>query len=95
MNTSSENSPNDTFRESLKEEAPDARITTRLLFRLLPLQILLSAITAINGIVSSLFASNDVGELAMSAIALYGPVNMLITAICFLLVSGATVLYGK
>lgn len=77
------------------ESPPDARMTTKLLFRLLPVQILLAAITAINGIVSSLFASNFVGELAMSAVALYGPVNMLITAVSILLFSGATILCGS
>ena len=54
---------------------------TRLMFRLLPAQILLMAVGAINGIVSSFFASNFVGIKAMSAVGLYSPVSMLISAL--------------
>ena len=42
----------------------------------------------------SLFASNFVGETAMSAVALFGPINMLIYSISFMLFSGATILCG-
>ena len=73
----------------------DTRMTTKLLFRLLPVQILLSTIGSINGIVSGIFASNFVGETAMSAVGLYGPINMLIGAISTMLVTGAVVICGK
>ena len=59
-------------------KASNGRMVTKLLFRLLPVQILLAAISAVNGVVSGLFASNFVGETAMSAVALFGPINMLI-----------------
>ena len=95
MNNSSAHLPDDALRRTPNDVAPDDRITAKLLYRLLPVQILLSAITAVNGIVSSLFASNDVGELAMSAIALYGPVNMLLCALSILLFAGATFLCGN
>ena len=36
-------------------------MVTKLLFRLLPFQIMLSAVGAVNGIVSSFFARNYVG----------------------------------
>ena len=45
----------------------NAKMVTKLLFRLLPIQILLAAISAVNGIVSSFFASNYIGVAAMSA----------------------------
>ena len=41
----------------------------------LPYQILLLVITAVNGIVDGLFASNIIGNDGMSAIGLYGPMN--------------------
>ena len=41
---------------------------TKLMFRLLPAQILLNAVNAVNGIVSSFFASNYVGVDTMSAV---------------------------
>ena len=61
-------------------------MTSNLLFRLLPIQILLAAIGSINGIVSSLFASNTVGVEAMSAVGLYGPVNQFVSAVSIMLV---------
>ena len=71
------------------------QITSRLLFRLLPVQILLAVIGSVNGIVSSLFASNYVGVEAMSAVGLYHPVNMLLNALSTMLVGGSAILYGK
>ena len=37
--------------------------------------MLLLIITSINGIVDSLYASNLIGQTAMSAIGLFGPLN--------------------
>lgn len=67
----------------------------KLLFRLLPVQILLAAIGSVNGIVSSFFASNFVGVSAMSAVGLYSPIGMLISTISTVLVGGSTILCGK
>ena len=63
----------------------DSRMVTMLLFRLLPVQILLAAVGTVNGIVSGLFAGNFAGETAMSAIALYSPIRLLMTALIALL----------
>ena len=49
----------------------------KLMFKLLPVQILLAAASTINMIVSSYFASNFVGTEAMSAVGLYGPLNQI------------------
>ena len=78
----------------MNHEASNSRMVTKLLFRLLPVQILLAAISAVNGVVSGLFAGNFVGETAMSAIALFGPINLLTYAISILLFGGATILCG-
>ncbi len=74
-----------------------ANITTisRLLFRLLPAQILLSGVGAVNGLVSGFFATNYVGIDAMSAVGLYAPLNMLITSVTTVLVGGCAILCGK
>ena len=66
----------------------DSRMVTMLLFRLLPVQILLAAVGTVNGIVSGLFAGNFVGEAAMSAIALYSPIKLLMNALIALLFGG-------
>ena len=76
-------------------QGANIRMITKVMFRLLPVQILLAAIGSINGIVSSLFASNSVGEFAMSAVTLYSPINMLIGSIGMMLMGGATILCGE
>ena len=73
----------------------NAKMLTKLMFRLLPVQILLAAVGAVNGIVSSYFASNYVGVVAMSAVGLYSPINMLFTALYTMLQGGSAILCGK
>ena len=67
----------------------------KLMFRLLPVQIILAAVGTINMIVSSYFASNYVGTEAMSAVGLYGPLNMLFGAVALMLVGGSSILCGE
>lgn len=73
----------------------DFQMTAKLLFRLLPVQILLNSISAINGIVTGFFASNYVGEAAMGAVGLYNPISLLVGAISFMLLTGSVVICGK
>ena len=70
----------------MKAESENSQLITKLFFRLLPIQIFLAAVSAVNGIVSSLFASNFIGTEAMSAIGLYVPVDMLITALSLMII---------
>ena len=79
----------------METQSANAKIVTKLMFRLLPVQVVLAAVTAVSGLVSSYFASNYIGVEAMSAVGLYSPVNMLLTAISLMLSSGATVCVGK
>ena len=76
-------------------QSANAKMVTKLLFRLLPVQILLAAVGAVNGIVSSFFASNYVGIEAMGAVGLYAPLNMLLTSVSIILVGGSVILCGK
>ena len=71
------------------------KLTSKLMFRLLPVQVFLALIGSINAIISSLFATNFVGVNAMTAVGLYSPINMLIYAISTMLVGGATIMCGK
>ena len=73
----------------------DSRMITRLFFRLLPTQILLAIVGAINGIVSGLFASNCIGDEAMTAIGLFSPVPQFLGAVSLMLVGGSQLLCGK
>ncbi len=72
-----------------------SQIVTRLMFRLLPIQILLALIGSVNAIVSSLFAGNFIGPQAMTAVGLYGPAGMLLGAVGTMLVGGSQILCGK
>ena len=76
-------------------QAANAKMISKLLFRLLPIQILLSAVGSVNGLVSSFFASNYVGVDAMGAVGLYSPLNMLVNAVSTILVGGAVILCGR
>ncbi len=72
----------------------DYKLLSGLFFRLLPYQILLIVINAINGIVDSLFASNSIGQESMSAIGLFAPMTHFLYALSIMLVSGSQLLYG-
>ena len=48
-------------KENIRDRRKNTRIVTELMLKLLPVQILMAAVTAVNGIVSSFFASNFIG----------------------------------
>ena len=72
-----------------------AKLTQKIMFKLLPVQILLSTVGVVNGIVSSLFAGNYVGVKAMTAVGLYSPVSQFLIAINSMLVGGSIILCGE
>ena len=76
-------------------ETSNTKMLSKLMFRLLPVQILLAAVGSVNGIVSSFFATNFVGVEAMTAVGLYGPIGMLATSLGSILVGGSSILCGK
>ena len=79
----------------MNDQAANIKMISKLLMRLLPVQILLCAVGAVNGVVSSYFASNFVGVEALSAVGLYSPVGMLISTLGTVLVGGSSILCGK
>ncbi len=79
----------------MKTQPAGIRMITKTMFRLLPVQVLLAVVSAVNGVVSSFFASNFLGVSAMSAVGLFSPFNMLMTSVSLLLVGGTVVICGK
>ena len=79
----------------MRDQTADTKMLSRLMFRLLPAQVLLAAVGAVNGMVSSFFATNFVGIDAMSAVGLYSPIQMLITAVSLMISGGSVILYGR
>ena len=76
-------------------KSSEFKLLTRLFFKLLPYQVLLLIITSVNGIVDSLYASHVIGQSAMSAIGLFGPLNHFLYAASIMFVGGSQVLYGR
>ncbi len=76
-------------------EQANATMITKVFLRLLPIQILLAAVGAVNGIVNSLFASNYVGTAAMSAVGQYAPIMQFVGAVSLMIVGGSQILCGK
>ena len=79
----------------LKQQPNEYKLLSGLYFRLLPYQVLLLAINAVNGITDTLYASNEIGKPAMSAIGIFGPINIFLSAVGLMLVSGSQILYGR
>ena len=79
----------------MSNTSSDKKLLTKLFFQLLPYQVLLIIINAVNGIVDSLYASNAIGNAAMSAMGLYAPFNHFLYAASILLVGGSQILYGR
>ena len=79
----------------MKQRSSDFKMLQGLCFRLLPIQVLLAMVGSINGIISSLFASNFVGTDAMSAIGLYGPINSFFLALNTMMMGGSQIICGK
>ena len=63
-------------------------MTQRLMFRLLPAQVLLFVVTVSNALVDTLYASNFIGTDAMSAIGLYAPIAAFLGAVNTLIIGG-------
>ena len=64
-------------------------------FRLLPFQILMLEVSAVNVLVDGAVASNMIGQEAMTAIGLFGPLNHFLYALSITLVSGSQILCGR
>ena len=79
----------------IREKLSDEKLVAATFFRLLPYQVLLIAINALNNIVDSLYAGNVIGESGMSAMGLFAPINHLLYAAGMMLVSGSQILYGQ
>ena len=73
----------------------DEKITRRLFFSMVPVQILVVMCGGVNVIIDTAFAGNLIGKSALAATGLYGPVSQVLNTINVLLFCGAQVLCGK
>ena len=72
----------------IRNRLSDDRLIAETFYRMLPYQVLMIAIAAVNGIVDSLYASNAIGEAAMSAMGLFAPIGHVVYAAGVLLGGG-------
>ena len=79
----------------MSDQTASAKMLSKLMFRLLPAQVLLYMVGAVNGLVSSYFAANYVGVTAMGAVGLYAPLNQFVSSTSTVLVGGSAILCGK
>ena len=79
----------------MRTKSAEYKLLTGLFFKLLPFQVLLVLVCAVNGIIDSLFGSNFIGVTAMSAVGLFGPFTHLLYALFMIFVSGSQILYGR
>lgn len=73
----------------------DEKITRRLFFSMVPVQILLVMCGGISLIIDSAFASNLIGPDAMAVTGLYGPFAKICDSLNVLMFGGAQILCGK
>lgn len=73
----------------------DEKITRRLFFSMIPIQILLVMCGGINVIIDSAFASNLIGSDAMAVTGLYGPLAKVLDTVNTLIFCGSQLLCGK
>ena len=73
----------------------DEKITRRIFFRMVPVQILLVMCGGINVIIDGAFASNFIGHDAMAVIGLYGPLAKVLDTVNTLIFCGSQIMCGK
>ena len=70
-------------------------LATGQFFKLLPFQILMLEVSSVNSLVDGAVASNMIGQDAMTAIGLFGPINHLLYVLSITLLSGSQILCGR
>ena len=73
----------------------DSKIISNMFFKLLPVQIILVAVTSLNSIIDSAMAGNLIGPQALTAIGFFWPVITFMNMVTAILSGGATILCGK
>lgn len=79
----------------MNDQKNSMKLLCSTMFKLLPVQILLSALSSVNELVSSFFANNYIGSEAMSAVGLYIPINILLLTPNTMLIMGSSILIGQ
>ncbi|MCR5211064.1 MAG: ATP-binding protein [Lachnospiraceae bacterium] len=73
----------------------DSKIISAMFFKLLPVQIILVAVTSLNSIIDSAMAGNLIGPQALTALGFFWPVITFMNMVTAILSGGATILCGK
>lgn len=73
----------------------DSQMLKKVFWHLMPVQILIAAISSINGIIDATVASNVIGAEAIAATGLFFPITKILDSLNIVLLGGAQILCGK
>lgn len=73
----------------------DSAIIRKEFFRLLPLQILVTMVMSINGIIDGVVASNMLGASAVAVVGLFGPIVKIMDTVSAVILTGSQILCGQ
>ena len=79
----------------MKTDMKNISIIKKTFFKLLPLQIIVVAVSSINSIIDGVVATNLLGPVALSVCGLFLPIIKLIDTVNVTLLSGAQILCGQ
>lgn len=77
------------------EKNYDSKMIQKVFLHLLPVQILIAAVSSINGIIDATVASNVIGAEAIAATGLFFPITKILDTLNVVLLGGAQILCGK
>lgn len=73
----------------------NAGVISRTFFRLLPVQIIMVAVSSVNAVIDGIAATNFIGPMALAATALFFPVIKLMDTLNTTLLGGSQILCGQ
>ena len=71
------------------------RITSGLFLKILPVQVMLMAVSSVNAMIDGMIGSHLIGAEANAAIGMYTPMVFLLQGFCVIIMSGSQVLCGR
>lgn len=71
------------------------RITSGIFLRILPVQVMLMAVSSVNAMIDGMIGSHLIGPEANAAIGMYTPMVFLLQGFCVIIMSGSQVLCGR
>ena len=75
----------------MSSEKKESAIISKQMFKLLPIQILMAAVPALNAFISGIFANNFISSDSMSVVGLFAPISLILSTISTMLIGGSQI----